>query len=114
MVRTKGKSEGAVGSSDFGPMARRGLRYAQQKKVAGHHGYPRLRSAQQTSFRIFLNKRYGNKALVKRIRSVHMVLRGQNVMGLNNVTWFYLGKANMSEIHFTQKSNKDIMLFANN
>ena len=34
-------------------------------------------------------------------------------MGLDNVTWFLLGKANMSELLFTQKSKKDKVLFTN-
>ena len=46
-------------------------------------------------------------------KSIQGGFRGQKVMGLDNVTWFLLGKTNKSELLFTQKSKKDKVFFAN-
>ena len=46
-------------------------------------------------------------------RSMQVGFKGKNVMGRDNVTWFYLGKENKSGIHFTQKSKKDKVLYEN-
>ena len=47
-------------------------------------------------------------------KSIQGGFRGQKVMGLDYVTWFLLGKTNISELLFTQKSKKDKVLYANN